>query len=271
MARQKKASKPKSGFVRFTAVSAEAVIQDRALSFDPPMMERSATPDAFVFWWRMLQLVFPDLRNPRIFVPLADSLDDSDLVVCRRYIVAAEEMAESALLGADDQMTVRIDDETGEEHVDTIFTSKEITRGFTTLLRQFDANEERASFHRVYGRLRKASMGATDRTADERCVQIDAWRRARGVLHATELKRLVRRKVDPNLEYGNDHSPTYYLSAYRYGDLIHWGVKSDVIAAWETDPFHMHHERMAFLEAAVGLAYLYIGFGELVRAAIGEQ
>jgi hypothetical protein len=270
VARQKKASKPNSGFVQFTSVSAEALIQDRALSFDPPMMERAATPDAFVFWWRMLQFVFPDLQDPRSFVPLPEPLHESNLVVCRRYVAAAEEMAESALLGADDQMTVRIDDETGEEHVDAIFTSKEITRGFTTLLRQFDANEERASFHTVYGRLRKASMGATDGGATERCAQIDPWRRARGLLHATELKRLVRRKVHPNLEYGNDRSPTYYLSAYRYGDLIHWGVKSDVIAAWETDPFHKHHERMAFLEAAVGLAYLYIGFGELVRAAIGE-
>lgn len=80
----------------------------------------------------------------------------------------------------------------------------------------------------------------------------------------------MRRKVNPELEYGNNHSPTYYLSAYRYGDLIHWDSKREVIAAWETDPFYRHHERMAFLGAAAGLAHLYIGFSELVRAAIGE-
>ena len=46
-----------------------------------------------------------------------------------------------------------------------------------------------------------------------------------------------------------------------------------MIAAWARDPFrkrHKRHERMTFLEAAVGLAHLYIGFSELVRRAIGE-
>jgi hypothetical protein len=48
-------------------------------------------------------------------------------------------------------MTVRIDDETGAEEVTSKFTSKEITRGFSILLRQFDSNDEPASFQRVTG------------------------------------------------------------------------------------------------------------------------
>jgi hypothetical protein len=35
------------------------------------------------------------------------------------------------------------------------------------------------------------------------------------------------------LEYGNQHPPTYYLSAYN-GEL-HWGRKRGVLAAWEQD------------------------------------
>lgn len=267
VARQKKR---KDGAVHITAVSAEALIQDRPLSFEPPLMERAPNPDAFVFWWRMLQYVFPDLVDPRTFSPLAGPLEANDLAVCLRYVAAAEEFAESQLLGADDEMTVRLDDDTDTEHVEAIVTSKEITRGFSALLRQFDAKEEPASFQIVSGRLRRASMATTDGMADERCALIDAWRTTQGRLHAVELKRLVRRKVDPQLEYGNDHPPNYYLSAYHYGDFIHWDSKRDVIAVWETDPFHKHHERLAFLEAAAGLAHLYVGFSELVRTAIGK-
>ncbi|GIU94140.1 MAG: hypothetical protein KatS3mg012_0597 [Gaiellaceae bacterium] len=116
----------------------------------------------------------------------------------------------------------------------------------------------------------KASAAETDGLADERCAQLDAWRGARGKLQATELKRLVRRKVDPNLEFGSEHSPVYLFSAYHFGDLIHWDKQRDLVAAWERDPFHKHNERLAFLGAAAGLAHLYIGFSELVRTAIGE-
>jgi hypothetical protein len=240
------------------------MIEDR-----PPSDGALPAPDAFVFWWRMLQYVFPDLHDPHSFPPLAKTPEAADMELFRRYIAAGEEMAASELLCADDEMTVYFGNE-NEERIRAIETSKEITRGFTTLLRQFDANEEPASFQVVSGRLRKLSMEAIDGNANERCTEIDAWRKAQSRLHATELQRLVRRKVDPNLEFGSDHPPTYYLSAYRYGDLIHWDSKREVIAAWEKDPFHKHRARMFFLEAASGLAHLYIGFGELVRTAIGE-
>jgi hypothetical protein len=218
----------------------------------------------------MLQYAFPELVDPCAFPRLPEPLQGPDLIVCRRYVAAAREMAQSALLSADDEMTVHIDDDTGEEHIDAAFTSNEIARGFAVLLRQFDSREERASFQTVYGLLRRTSMRSTDGRATERCDLLDSWKRAQGQLHGIELKRLVRRKVDPNLEFGNDHPPNYYLSAYNYGDLIHWDSNRDVIAFWEADPFYKQHERMAFLEAAAGLAHLYIGFGELVRTALGE-
>jgi hypothetical protein len=263
-------SKNKPEYVRYTAVAAEAMIESNALTFEPPLLDRAPNPQAFRFWWRMMQFVFADIADPRSFPPLTQPLNHESLELCQRFIVAAEEMAESQLLGADDQMTVHLEDDTGDERVEAIETSKEVTRGFSTLLRQFDGKGEPASFLVVSGRLRKASGEETDGQADARCAQLHAWRGARGKLQATELKRLVRRKVDPQLEFGNDHSPVYYFSAYHYGDLIHWDTKRDVVAAWERDPFHKHHERLAFLDAAAGLAHLYIGFSELVRTAIGE-
>ncbi len=270
MARQSKPTGRGSGYVTYTAVAAEGEIEDRPLTFDAPLMERSPRPDAFVFWWRMLQYVFPDLHDPDSFPSLSVTPETVDMELFQRYIAAAEEMAESELLCADDEVTVHFGKEQ-EEHIEAIETSKEITRGFTTLLRQFDAKEEPASFQVVSGRLRKLSMKTTDGSADLRSAEIDAWRKAQARLHGTELRRLVRRKVDPELEFGSDHSPTYLLSAYRYGDLIHWDSKREVVATWEKDPFHKHRARMFFLEAAAGLAHLYIGFGELVRVAISER
>jgi len=75
--------------------------------------------------------------------------------------------------------------------------------------------------------------------------------------------------VAPGMEYGNDHPPNYYLSAYNYGELIHWDSGRETLAEWGKDPFHNAHQRMAFLEAATGLAYVYIGFSEVVRTALG--
>ena len=54
---------------------------------------------------------------------------------------------------------------------------------------------------------------------------------------------------------------------YNYGDLIHWEARTDVrvgtpayLAAWQ---------RFQFFLAAAGLAHIYIGFGELVKAVAG--
>lgn len=245
-------------------------MRDGIFRFAPPLIERSPRPKTLYLMWRAFQHVFADIAVPRSFPPLSEEPDVRELMLYRRYVAAAEELAESELLCGNDQVTVRWDNETGVEQVEASFTSKEITRGFATLLRQFDAKDESASFQVVSGRLRKASKGTPDGKADERCRQIDAWRSAQGRLHAIELTRLARRAVAPALEYGNEHPPTYYLSAYNYGELIHWGSKRDVLAQWEQDAFHKHRERFAFLEAATGLAYLYIGFSEVVRMAIGE-
>ena len=70
-------------------------------------------------------------------------------------------------------------------------------------------------------------------------------------------------------EYGNPHPPTYYLSTYNDGELIHWGSGRDALATWEKDPVHYARKRMAFLEAASGLAFVYVGFSAVVRRAIG--
>lgn len=257
------------GAVPITSFSVEEAVENGTFRWAPPLIERSPRPKSLYLMWRSFQEVFDQIADPALFPPLPQPLPEEDLVICRRYITAAEELAESELFCASDGMTVRID-ESGKEHVSSSFTSKEITRGFSVLLRQFDSNDEPASFHRVSGRLRKWGAEMIDSHERRRCEQIDAWRKARGALHGTELRRLFIRKFEPTMEYGHEHPPTHYLSAYNYGELIHWDSGREKLAAWKQDAFDDAHTRLAFLEAATGLAYVYIGFSALVCVAIGE-
>lgn len=263
------ARRPPQGTASITDFTVEENVADGVFRWAPPLIERSPRPKALYLNWRALQVVFPDLADPRSFALLPTWPSDDDRELYDRYIAAAEELAESELLCGDDSMRVRWDRESGES-VEASFTSKEITRGFATLLRQFDSKDEDASFQRVSGRLRRAAANAGDASINVRCAQIDAWRTAQGVLHGTELSRLGRRAVAPALEYGNEHPPTYYLSLFNYGDLIHWGSKRDVHAKSQDDDHTRAHDRMAFLEAASGLSLLYLGFSELIRTSIGH-
>ena len=68
-------------------------------------------------------------------------------------------------------------------------------------------------------------------------------------------------------EYGNEHPPSYYLSVFNYGDLIHWDRKRDVLEKWAESDVDRHRQRFAFVEAAASIALAYVGFSEVVRRA----
>ncbi len=254
--------------VPITDDTVEEAVAHGTFRWAPVLIERSPDPKALYLSWRSFMEVFDQIDDPRNFPPLPAEPPEEEADIYLRYIAAAEELAQSELLCGDDRMTVKWDGETGEEEVTGSWTSKEITRGFAVLLRQFDSKDEEASFQRVSGRLRKLSAELVDSHERRRCGQIDAWRAAQGVLHGTELKRLAIRKIAPDMEYGSPHPPTYYLKAYNYGDLLHWGRGRETLAEWDKDPYDQAAGRMAFLEAATGLAYVYIGFSELLRRAL---
>ena len=254
--------------VEITTFTVDEAVQNGTFRWRPPLIERSPRPKALYLVWRGFQWVFEEIEDPATFPPVQDPLSSEDVATCRRYVAAAEELAESELLCGSDRITITWNPADGES-VDAKFTSKEITRGFAALLRQFDSNDERASFHRVSNRLRKASMATIDSHGPRRCRQLDAWRAARGALQAAELQRLARRKM--GMEFGNDHPPSYYFSAFNYGDLIHWDRKREVLEQWSESDFEKHGQRFAFVEAAASIALAYIGFSEVVRRAISLQ
>jgi hypothetical protein len=90
----------------------------------------------------MLEFVF-GLPSPAAFPTLPKTPKKADLEALKRYIHAAEELAQSELLNGRNEMTVHVPDESEEqEQVETTFSSNEITRGFTVLFRQFHSKEK---------------------------------------------------------------------------------------------------------------------------------
>jgi hypothetical protein len=251
-----------------TDFDVEEAVRNGTFRWAPPLIERSPRPKTLYLVWRSFQIVFDDIDDPATFPPIQDALAPGGITVCRRYIEAAEELSESELLCGSDRITISWNPEDGES-VDATFTSKEITRGFAALLRQFDSNEERASFHAVNNFLRDASMATADSHGPRRCRHLHAWRSARGQLQGAEIQRLARRKL--GMEYGNEHSSSYYLSAYNYGDLIHWDRKREVLKKWSADEVQKNLQRFAFVEAATSVALAYIGFSAIVRRATSLQ
>jgi hypothetical protein len=254
----------------------EQLIVEKPLQFPAPLAEHGSEPEPFEFWWKQLAFVF-ELPDPRTFPELPAPLTDERQAIVDRYIAVAEDLARSRVIGAvDDGFTVRIDDNTDETaEVLARLPSKEIQLGFAGLLRQLDSKEELASFSKTCDALWFAADAAQDEHHSRRLHQLKAWRRAAGQLHANSLNQLLRKKLVSEhgfrvLAYEEVHAPQYLLSAYGYGDLLHWGRKRDVVAAFEADELSAAEQRSAFLAGAIGLTHIYMGFAVLARAATGK-
>jgi hypothetical protein len=265
-----------SGQIKVEGRSYEWIVTSTTqLRFSPPLADLAPNPDGFEFWWKMLEFVFV-LPPPDTFPPLPKSPKKSDLEHLRRYMHASEELAQSELLSGKNEMTVRIPDESDEqEQVETAFSSNEITRGFTALFRQFHSKEvsDPARFLRIQEILRQANEAAKDAHVAERQLQLTAWKKARASLLQENLKVRVGQKLRDEHRFGpgipgeGKMSPTTLITAYQYGDLIHWGNQRTVLAAVADDPFEQASQRMAFLEAVAGLAHVYMGFSLVVKSA----
>jgi hypothetical protein len=236
------------------------------------LAELSANPDAFEFNWHLIQFVF-NLPDPRAFPSFAQAISDDSLVVLRRYSAAAKDLAESAFLAHSTSVTVHVHDDGMGEEVEKSFPPKENVRGFSVLFRQFYANDEAASFKAVQGRLWELNKRADDELAEPRGEWLRAWGKAVGKLRGYSLKLLVGMQLQaqgrlPPGPRPNEHlpGPEMLISVYNYGEDIHWGEKRSQVAAWNESPFDSVWMRMACFEAMAGLAYVYLGFAQLVDA-----
>jgi hypothetical protein len=250
----------------------EGLLAGRALPFPPPMIELASSPEAFEFHWRTLDYVF-ELADPREFPPLTEALDTDETAVVERYVRTARDLARSGVVNATGEgIEVRIADVTDEEDITLQLSDRDRQFGFAVLLRHAHSPNERAAFHKVANILWRAADGETDQHRDHRQHLLKQWRKAVGHLQQKSLNQLLREKLADEegfevLAYDEPDSPSFLLSAFDYGDLLHWDSKRDVVSAWEEEEFTGGDRRLAFLSAAAALAHVYIGFALLAETA----
>ena len=264
--------------VEVKARAPESLILDYVtVPFPPPLEEHVAEPQVFDFWWKQLHYVF-GLADPRRFPPLPDVLSPHERVTVERYVRVAGELAGSGLLNAlREGFNVRMPEGPyGPEEIEREFSRTDLQVGFAGLLRQCDSTKERASFQGVRGILTQRADAVRDDMREGRLAHLKAWRDAAKKLRLKSLNQLIRDRLvaDEGLHafaYDEEQSPEHLLGLYNYGDLIHWDSdKSAIVAEFERDPYIESDRRLAYLDAASGLAHLYIGFAELARTAVGR-
>ncbi len=175
-------------------------------------------------------------------------------------------------------MTVHVLDDGSGERIDKNFAPNENIRGFSVLFRQFYSNEEPASFNAAQRTLRELNAQAGDNFVSIRDDYLRVWGRAAGKLRGFPLYILVGKQLqaDGRWHFGElageqDPGPEMLISIYNYGEDIHWGEKVDQLAAWDASPFDSARMRMACFNAMVGPAHVYLGFAQIVDAALARQ
>ena len=229
---------------------------------------------AFSYWWRLLYFAF-ELPSPYDF-PAPPGLLDAEFL--HRYCDAAREMASSACLAYPSSVSVeahRDNDGHWVEMVSSDFPSSEVVRGFIALFRQFYSDGELASFAKVRNALIISATEASDSDASRRMAELRTWGKAHSRLLAYNLMELVGQRLIDEGRLGPEGIPSggkpkEIISAFAYGDQLHWGDQREVVSRWEADQFFGPWNRMHLLEITAGLAYFYMGFAIIVARSIGR-
>jgi hypothetical protein len=245
------------------------------LRFPPPMIELARDRSGFEFCWSQIQFAF-DLSDPRSFRAFPDPFIEAELAVLRRYLKQARELAGSAVLNAGDAgMHVTLTPD-GVEEVETTWPPTDSIVGFATMFRQFYADDEEASFNAAQAILFPAAQAEVDDETN-RVEELRRWGRAVGISKEKSIDRSAHEALAavgmmPPLEgnYPDRDKPARVISQYFYGDYVHWSSKkghSETVARREQSPFDDASYRYEFLKATIGLAHLYLGYGEVIRVA----
>jgi len=183
------------------------------------------------------------------------------------------------VLNSDAEVNVEISDDGQSEQVTANFPPADALSGFSVLFRQYYANEA-AGFQVVSKIMKKLANNETDARAQARVDELKKWSRAIGRLRQFSVERLVHEKlaaeaVFPPLTseeaatYPDLEIPQQAISAYFYGEHIHWGDKSVLLEQRAEDSFDEATYLLGYLKAATGLAHMYLGYAVLVGTAIG--
>lgn len=260
--------------MKITAVSYDALALDTVVPFPLPLVRFSRNPDGFDYWWKLLFFTF-ELPSPyEMARPPQFAITDA----LHRYVDAACELASSSCLAYQAQVQVDVRNEKDAGQTETVtfdLPPGELVRGFLALFRQFYSSDELASFAKIRAHLMAASKSADDQGAEQRVARLKAWGKAHSGLLANNLKDLVARRLADHGLLAADFDPgggkpRELISAFAYGEHLHWGDQRQVVSRWEADQFAGPMNKLRLLEITAGLAHFYMGFAVIVAHWIGR-
>lgn len=251
------------------------LIQDDQPRIDPPQLP-GLTPHTAAYWWRQIAYAFP-IRDPRLFPPIGRSEFSAEhLEILDRYQEAVQELGASEVLNGEHRITIGLDKDDGES-VQAAFPRAENLRGFSVLFRQFYSDGETASFDHVRKALGETAAKVDDASHDQRLDDLKHWKKAHARMHGAQLEMLVleqivkHERVPPSALELHRQNPAYLISLYNYGDLIHFGRKRETLKkVISGGPVEENWTKMEFLISVAAICHLYVGFGVLIEAALGE-
>ncbi|MGW0045464.1 hypothetical protein [Rhodococcus sp. NPDC003348] len=247
------------------------------LKFPPPLIEFAADPSTFEYNWQHLTYAFA-LPAPTDFAPLTQVVDAVDRRNLLRFIQVCEKTATYTVVSHKGGVTLSM--EGGETTMTFDQVEDEEAVGFSVRFRQLHKSSAGdPDFENVANILSRYAK-AEPEGADERMSILSAWRKARGQLMNRPLQNIVCRMVlEKNgcpVKQIADHemygevNPTDVINLFNYGELIHFGKRSEDYDQLAEDPDQEGHEHHNFIISMLGLVHLYFGFSQVIRSALGD-
>ena len=259
--------------VTVQGISVQDMAAGHPLRWQACMPSASCDSENYEYHWRLLQFLFQELEDPRVFPPLALLPAKGDLDILNRYCDHAVDLGEASILNSRELgATIRFGPQGSNPVVKTRFGTRDALIGFSVLFRQCFSREEAASFISVQRVLRDATRVDGGLHLESRMAALRMWGRAQGKLRGytlTELSCGALAGREPTHMDG-EQSVELVISTFNYGSDIHWGKRRELLAAWQRYEVIEAAQRLVFLESTAALSFLYIGFAQLVAAALGR-
>ena len=198
----------------------------------------------------------------------------------RRFVEVCEKTATYTVVSH--KGGIRLHSAGGKTTMEFEQTDDEETVGFSVRFRQLHSSSAGdPDFSKVANILAKYVGQEDDGRADERMQIIAAWRDARAALMNRPLqnincrKVLVRDGIAPEKiaehEMYGDVDPVEIINLFNYGELIHFGKRSEDYDDLATDPEREAVQHHNFMVAMLGLVHLDFGFSRVIVAALAHQ
>ncbi|WP_433524031.1 hypothetical protein ACQPZ2_01990 [Nocardia pseudovaccinii] len=247
------------------------------LKFKPPLIERATDPSTFEYNWQHLTYAF-DLPDPTEFPAFTQPVEQADRRNLMRFVQVCEKTSTYSVVSHKGGLTLSM--EGGDTNLIFDRVEDEVAVGFSVRFRQLHSSSAGdPDFSNVANILAKYAKQETGVDAEKRMGIIAEWRRARGQLMNRPLLNIVCRmvlekngcrpdQIEKQEMYG-DVNPTDIINLFNYGELIHFGKRSEDYDELADDPDQEGIQHHNFMVSMLGLIHLYFGFSRVILAALG--